>query len=71
MATRSPDEGCIHERNAPTVRPEPSYGIFGEIMLMCGMTPQPRLVRFVCSRCGQTIDESSEPEICRRYASSS
>lgn len=58
---------CLHEQDAPNVRVESEYSLLGGVMLLAGISAQPKLVRFRCGACKKVFDESSEPAICKKY----
>jgi hypothetical protein len=52
------------------VSPHGDYSFFGWVGLMLGATAEPVRVKFQCRQCGQTFDESTDPQIRKKHAGS-
>lgn len=56
---------CGHTKDHPLVTAEPKYSLFHFCMglFMGSSLGDPKSVRFQCSRCGDVIEESTDPEL--------
>ena len=61
---------CGHTRDHKWVSAEPQYSLFHLVMgVFMGVSGgHPRSIRFRCLRCGQTIEESTDPAVIQAYA---
>lgn len=58
---------CLHEPGAPNVKAEPQYSVLGGVMLVLGITAEPKTVRFRCRLCHRVFDETADRAVCRKY----
>lgn len=59
---------CGHDRDHKRIEAERSYGPMGWVQLLIGVTPDPTHVKFRCGKCGQVVEETSDPGLCAKYA---
>lgn len=44
------------------------YSPWGWFLILFGITAKPSSVRFVCSQCRQIIEESTDPDVLKKYS---
>jgi hypothetical protein len=60
---------CGHTRDHKWVSAEPQYSLFHLVMgIFMGVSGgHPKSIRFRCLRCGQTLEESTDPAVIRAH----
>ena len=58
---------CGHDRSHPDVGAHARYGFWGWIALGMGASAVPRRLDFVCRRCHETFDSTTDPAEVRRH----
>ncbi len=64
-AEELPRCSCGHDRRHFMVSPENHYSFFGTLILMLGISVEPKKVTYQCRTCWKVFDETTDPKIMR------
>jgi hypothetical protein len=60
---RVPRCRCGHDRNHPLVSPSAQYTFTGWFLTMVGISARPTSIKFICRRCDQVVDTTTDPTL--------
>ncbi|MEM1125232.1 MAG: hypothetical protein AAGI71_01180 [Bacteroidota bacterium] len=58
---------CGHDRYHHYARPQMRYGGGGWLLLFSGASATPKAITFTCARCGEVIEQTTEPTVLREF----
>jgi len=58
---------CGHDSHHYMVTPSPVYGLGGWLRVFIGISTTPKAIRYECRRCGEVIEETTDPSELDRY----
>lgn len=59
---------CGYDVNHPKITHKCEYSKLGWFLFtILGMSAKPKLVKFYCTECGETIGSSTEPNVLEKY----
>lgn len=58
---------CGHAIDDPAITVEPKYAMFSGLRFFLGISAPVKRVDFWCSKCGDVIERSREPEVLEKY----
>ncbi len=61
-ASSLPVCSCGHDRNHHDTETKGDYGFWGWMAMLTGATVKPNKVHFICRRCRQEFDETTDPD---------
>jgi hypothetical protein len=60
---------CGNDKNSKATVHKCHYSSMGWILLsLVGMSAKPIKVDFTCTKCGETFESSTDPEVLKQYA---
>ncbi len=56
---------CGHDRNHPLVSPSAQYTTMGWFLVLVGISARPTSIKFLCRRCEQVVETTTDPDEIR------
>ncbi|MEZ4266783.1 MAG: hypothetical protein R3F39_10425 [Myxococcota bacterium] len=61
--------GCGYAKGDGMIAEEPRYSFSGTMALLFGITARPVSLRYQCRKCGQVLEESTDPALLTKHHS--
>ncbi len=58
---------CGYDKSHSMIKPKCHYSGWGWVLFSIGMSARPIRVDFVCEKCGEMIDSSTELVVLKKY----
>ncbi|NUP09676.1 MAG: hypothetical protein HOW73_26830 [Polyangiaceae bacterium] len=56
---------CGYDKGNVMVSPNAEYGFWGWVLVLIGISAEPKAIKYTCRRCGTTIERTTDPVVLK------